>query len=684
MIRFLVILTLSVLSGLSVAKAETSADFASARWISAESLETNGVWRFARTFVLPERPAAATLRLCALGAFEARLNGQPVNADYLAPGYAEYSRRLPYESYPVAPLLKAGTNRIEVTVANGYGPGFTAYAPAWRLPKRLIAALVGLGADGLERPLLVSDDRWSVVTQTYLRESDLYDGERWDWTRPEGKPVPAIVVAHAGGRLEPRQTVRIVRQESLKPKRLWRIGDGAYLADFGRNLAGFVELDVGPLQRESVITISHAEELTEDRQGLDCWTNGGAKAKEQYRLPAGGGRTLAPRFAYHGFRYALIEGLPDGIGADRIRAQTIYADVKPRRMLSPANPMEAHLVEMAVNSLKANLMSLPTDCAVRDERTPCLMDTHTYWRVACELFDLRDYTRAWCQYINDAPLEVTPAKIGSLSPLDGRLTAQSRRGQPDWSGVVVNAPYVAWRVYGERSFVVESYPAVKRYLDYLCGKAAASGWVVNLRGYGDWAAPNEQGAYHTSSADVEVVNTALLHRLLGYGAEMADEMRDAAAAIRWRYAQKLVAEGFRRAFRRDDGLYGSGSLASSALALGCGLVCGEEADMLFDKLKRQIEQDGCHTRVGIFGARELFKLLAARGERGLILRMLAVEDYPSFGLWRKLGATTMWEQWVSKGQMASHSHVMFAGAIEYLLDAPQPQANQNSRKDTSK
>lgn len=659
--------------------------FGSAQWISAESSETNGVWRFSRTFVLTTPPASATLRLCALGAFEARLNGQPINTDCLAPGYAEYARRLPYETYPVAPLLQAGTNRLEVTVANGYGPGFTSYSPAWRLPKRLIALLVETGANGVERPLLLSDDRWSVVTHTHLRESDLYNGECWDWIKPEGKCTPVKVVNHTGGRLEPRRTLRIVRHESLKPKSLWRVGDGAWIVDFGRNLAGFVELDVGTLQKETVITVSHAEELTEDRKGLDRWTNGGAKAKEQYALPAGGTpRTLAPRFVYHGFRYALIEGLPDGLDASQVRAQTLYADVKPRRELRPENPLEAHLVEMAVNSIKANLMSLPTDCAVRDERAPCLMDTHTYWRVACELFDLRDYTRAWCQYINDAPLEVTPAKLESLSPLDGKLTAQSRRGQPDWSGVVVNTPYVAWRVYGDRSFVEESYPTVKRYLDFICAKVAPAGWVVDLRGYGDWAAPNEQGSYHTSSADVQIVNTALLHRLLGYGAEMADELRDAAAAARWRNAQGLVAEGYRKAFRRDDGLYGRGSLAASALTLGCGLASGKEADWIFDKLKQQIEHDGCQTRVGIFGARELFRLLAARGERGLILRMLAVEDCPSFGYWRKLGATTMWEQWVRKGPMASHSHVMFAGAIEYLLDGQQSKGNQDIRRDNSK
>ena len=44
----------------------------------------------------------------------------------------------------------------------------------------------------------------------------------------------------------------------------------------------------------------------------------------------------------------------------------------------------------------------------------------------------------------------------------------------------------------------------------------------------------------------------------------------------------------------------------------------------------------------------------------------------------------MWEQWVRKGPMASHSHVMFAGAIEYLLDAQPEKGNQNIRRDNRK
>lgn len=648
---------------------EIPAEFGTARWITAPSPAAaeaaEGAWRFMRSFVTTGAVARAELTVCGLGAFVASLDGREVNGDFLAPGYADYGKELPYETYQLG-ALAAGTNELSVLVANGYGPNFTDYAPAWRAPKRLIARLRLLSGRGETLGEVVTDASWRVVTKTALASSDLYDGETWDFAAEEGKPLPVREVAPHGGALVPRATARVVRRERHPPLAVWRAGDGSFLVDFGQNLAGFAELAVRPEQRGE-ISLSYAEELADGRDDLDRRTNGRAAATDAFRSPAAApSGTLAPRFAYHGFRYVKVRGYEGELTKADISAQAIYADVKVRRMPKVDDPHEAHLLAMAVNSMKMNLMSLPTDCAVRDERAPCLMDTHTYWRTACEIFDLRDYTRAWCRYVNASTIDVQAEPERAPGDLSGRLSKSSRRGTPDWSGVIVNTPYVAWKVYGDSSFVRASYPAVKRYFAFILKEVAATGGVVR-RGYGDWCAPNPQGAYHTSSANVALVNSALLYRLLGYGAEMAEEMGERAQAAAWTAARERLRGDYRRAFRRDDGSYDDGSLATYALTLGCGLVRGEEAEALYARMKEKIAEGGFRTRVGIFGARELFRLLDERGDRALVRRMLAVEEAPSFGFWRRHGATTMWEQWVRHGPMASHSHVMFAGAAEYLV-----------------
>ncbi len=54
-------------------------------------------------------------------------------------------------------------------------------------------------------------------------------------------------------------------------------------------------------------------------------------------------------------------------------------------------------------------------------------------------------------------------------------------------------------------------------------------------------------------------------------------------------------------------------------------------------------------------------------EPALALQIFTQPTYPSFGQQIKLGATTTWEQWSSKGGMNSHNHAMFSGAAATLF-----------------
>jgi alpha-L-rhamnosidase len=72
-------------------------------------------------------------------------------------------------------------------------------------------------------------------------------------------------------------------------------------------------------------------------------------------------------------------------------------------------------------------------------------------------------------------------------------------------------------------------------------------------------------------------------------------------------------------------------------------------------------KDKGHLDTGIFGTRYLVDVLSDFGEADLALTLLTQPDYPGFGDQIAQGATTLWEQWSSKGGMNSHNHAMFAG-----------------------
>ncbi len=70
-------------------------------------------------FRCPGQPTSAVLRVAGLGVFTASINGCPVSADLLEPGYADYAQRVDYCSYDVTHLISAGDNVLVIEI----GPG---------------------------------------------------------------------------------------------------------------------------------------------------------------------------------------------------------------------------------------------------------------------------------------------------------------------------------------------------------------------------------------------------------------------------------------------------------------------------------------------------------------------------------------------------------------------------------
>ena len=72
---------------------------------------------------LPGDVVKARLHLTAHGVYVARLNGSRVGDEQLAPGWTAYQHRLRYQTHDVAGLLRAGTNRLEILLGNGWFRG---------------------------------------------------------------------------------------------------------------------------------------------------------------------------------------------------------------------------------------------------------------------------------------------------------------------------------------------------------------------------------------------------------------------------------------------------------------------------------------------------------------------------------------------------------------------------------
>ena len=117
-----------------------------------------------KSFELADKPVAkARLFATALGLYELRINGQRVGDHVLAPDWTDYRKRVRYQVYDVASLLKRGENAVAALLANGWycghigNGGFQVYG---KVPA-LLAQLEVTYADGsVER--IVSDATWKV------------------------------------------------------------------------------------------------------------------------------------------------------------------------------------------------------------------------------------------------------------------------------------------------------------------------------------------------------------------------------------------------------------------------------------------------------------------------------------------------------------------------------------------
>ena len=138
---------------------------------------------YRREFALAGSVRQATLHICGLGYYVARINGHRVGDHVLDPTFSQYERRVRYVSHDVTDLLCGGANAVGVTLGNGWYNCHTAEIwgfdkADWRdYPKLILELEVELESGETFR--LVSDGTWRVADGP-VRFDGLRNGEQYD------------------------------------------------------------------------------------------------------------------------------------------------------------------------------------------------------------------------------------------------------------------------------------------------------------------------------------------------------------------------------------------------------------------------------------------------------------------------------------------------------------------------
>ncbi len=279
---------------------------------------------------------SARLHVTALGVYEAQINGQVIGDHVLAPGWTSYNHRLRYQTFDVTPLLREGRNAIGAILGDGWYRGRLGFNGGRRNiygDRLALLAQLAIHYTNGTTDLVVTDETWRATTGPILA-SDLYDGETYDarLERPGWSSAEYDDGGWSGVRLVARDLATLVaptgppvrRIEIKEPVAITSSPSGRTIVDFGQNLVGRLRITVLGAAGDSV-TLRHAEVL--ENGELSTRPLRLAKATDRYTLRGGEAETWEPRFTFHGFRYAEVDGWPGEPQADAIVAVVCHSDL---------------------------------------------------------------------------------------------------------------------------------------------------------------------------------------------------------------------------------------------------------------------------------------------------------------------------------------------------------------------
>jgi alpha-L-rhamnosidase len=630
-----------------------------AQWIGRDDAQAtvpeNGKNRYLpcthlrKDFTLKEPPQRAVLYVTSQGIVEPRLNGKKVGDDLLIPGWTDYRKRIYYRAYDVTPQVRQGANTLGAILGDGWFRGHLSIIGQnlYGRQTRLLAQLHVFYADG-SSDTVASDGSWTAGFGPILA-ADLYAGETYDarlepagWDCP-GFADPQWRPVQVGTQLNPliqaAPGAPVQRTGEIMPAAITRPKPGLHVVDFGRNFAGWVRLRISTPAGVR-ITMRFGEMLNADgtvyRDNLR-----GARATDCYLCKGAGEEVWEPRFTYHGFQYAEVEGLPAPPDPKMFTGVIVGSALPSTGSFACSNEIMTRTAENMRRTIRANLVDVPTDCPQRDERMGW-MDYHEVAASTLYEQDAASLLTKWMADIVDARLD-----DGSFSMISPDVHHFS--WSPGWADSSVFIPWTMYRVYGDTRLCRRYYGEMAGHIDYYQQHSTAL--VGPDVGLGDWLAPD-------MSTPKQLISTALFARCARDMSLMAQALGKTDDAARYQQLFQAVRAAFQKKFIHSDGTIGSNSQGGYAMALAYDLLDGGQVRQASSHLVAAVNARDGHLSTGMVTTHLLLPALSKVGRTDAAYRLFVPTTYPSWGYFLKLGATSMWERWDGKTEKGYYEPAM--------------------------
>lgn len=648
-----------------------------------------------------EHLKSARLYICGLGLYEAYINGKKVGEEYLTPYYTDYRYWTQYQTYDIQSYLKAGENRIDVYLGNGWYKGRFGYMDKSRLQEyygdqfKLIADIY-LYKDDKTFSTIGTDESW-IVLKSPINVSGIYEGEMYDSRMeialenvPERQVRLAVKAQPPRGQLSPMVGLGVKKHEVLKVREIIHTKTEETVLDFGQEITGWVAFHPEGKEGKRII-LQYGEVMQDGKFYRDNFRT----ADAMYTFVASGKKQFArPHFTFYGFRYVKVMGMEvNESNVNDFEAWALYSDMDETGEICTSNEKINRLIENTKWSQKDNFLDIPTDCPQRDERLGWTGDAQIFSSAACYHMQTAAFFR---KYMKDMCLEqaekrgAVPYVVPDVLTLAREMNCEKEfdmsedlwgeAGSSVWGDAATIIPWNLYRHYGNRRWLSEQYSNMKQWMDfiihmddmYCSGKRL---WTCGFH-FGDWLSLDGEDRSGEGGTDKYFVASVYYMYSAELTAKAAEELGKKEDAAYYRKISGQVRDAIRSQYVTGFGRLVIETQTAYVLGIWFEIFKDKEKLEAGEHLCALLKANGWKLTTGFVGTGYLCQSLSITGHTDVAYDLLFNEEYPGWLYEVDLGATTIWERWnsllpdgsISSTGMNSLNHYAYGVIVEWIYE----------------